>query len=40
MKREFSSAQLIVGAALFMVASGNLAFFRNVLATFGHAPHP
>jgi lipid A ethanolaminephosphotransferase len=38
MQREFSSVQLIAGAALFMVASGNLAFFRNVLATFGHAP--
>lgn len=38
MKIRASSNQIIVGSALYLVAFANLAFFRNVLATFGATP--
>lgn len=34
-KREFSTNLVLVGAALFLAAFANLAFFRNVLQTLG-----
>lgn len=38
MKFRPSSNQVILGSALFLAAFANLAFFRNVLATFGTTP--